>query len=127
MPSCLNLETLNIQFTLRVIGEVDEYPDYIKQVNYVPITMKTTETLSDKNNHVKLYKIENLLPGRRYELQVSMCCETIISFSVPQFAHIYYILHIANAFRYVQLTERTSWILLLATIHLCLLVASSYR
>ncbi|CAH8636445.1 unnamed protein product [Schistosoma bovis] len=72
MPSCLNLETLNTQFTLRVIGEVDEYPDYIKQVNYVPITMKTTETLSDKNNHVKLYKIENLLPGRRYELQAEV-------------------------------------------------------
>ncbi|RTG88141.1 uncharacterized protein DC041_0008154 [Schistosoma bovis] len=72
MPSCLNLETLNTQFTLRVIGEVDEYPDYIKQVNYVPITMKTTETLSDKNNHLKLYKIENLLPGRRYELQAEV-------------------------------------------------------
>ncbi|VDP31562.1 unnamed protein product [Schistosoma mattheei] len=72
MPSCLNLETLNTQFTLRVIGEVDEYPDYIKQVNYVPVTMKTTETLSDKSNHVKLYKIENLLPGRRYELQAEV-------------------------------------------------------
>ncbi|CAH8633779.1 unnamed protein product [Schistosoma margrebowiei] len=72
MPSCLNLETLNTQFTLRVIGEVNEYPDYIKQVNYVPITMKTTEPLSDKNNHVKLYKIENLLPGRRYELQAEV-------------------------------------------------------
>ncbi|CAH8652042.1 unnamed protein product [Schistosoma rodhaini] len=72
IPSCLNLETLNTQFILRVIGEVNEYPDYIKQVNYVPITMKTAETLSDKNNHVKLYKIENLLPGRRYELQAEV-------------------------------------------------------
>ncbi|CAH8593469.1 unnamed protein product [Schistosoma turkestanicum] len=72
LPSCLNLETLNTQFTLRVIGEVVEYPDYIKQVNYVPITTKTSETLNDKNNHVKWYKIENLLPGRRYELQAEV-------------------------------------------------------
>ncbi|CAH8640689.1 unnamed protein product [Heterobilharzia americana] len=67
-PSCLDMETLKTQFTLRVIGEEAEYPDYIAQVNYVPITTKAADN-KDMNNHVKWYKIENLLPGRRYELQ----------------------------------------------------------
>ncbi|TNN06076.1 Surface protein [Schistosoma japonicum] len=70
LPGCLNLESINTQFMLRVIGEVVEHPDYIKQVNYVPITTKTSET--NDNNNAKLYKIENLLPGRRYELQAEV-------------------------------------------------------
>ncbi|KAK4475585.1 hypothetical protein MN116_000862 [Schistosoma mekongi] len=71
LPSCLNFETINTQFMLRVIGEVVEHPDYIKQVNYIPITTKTNE-VNNNNNNVKLYKIENLLPGRRYELQAAV-------------------------------------------------------
>nr|CAH8873750.1 unnamed protein product [Trichobilharzia regenti] len=69
--SCLNMETFKTQFTLRVIGEEAEYPDYISQVNYVPITTKSPDTM-DMHNSVKSYKIENLLPGRRYELQAEV-------------------------------------------------------
>ncbi|CAH8429983.1 unnamed protein product [Dicrocoelium dendriticum] len=65
-PCLRNNPLMTAEFDLRLIGEDTAKPDYLKQVIFEP------DTLEKQLDYGRWYTVQNLQPGRRYEINATV-------------------------------------------------------